>query len=105
MSEKGHDAEAEYFARQDRENKERLARQLAEERAVTEAAERRALHAGHCGKCGGTLVSRAFRGVEIDVCGGCGAVLLDPGELEQLAGKDESGVVGALAAFFGAKRS
>jgi Zn-finger nucleic acid-binding protein len=32
-----------------------------------------------------------FKGVEIEKCPDCGAVLLDPGELEQLAGKDESG--------------
>jgi hypothetical protein len=101
MSEKGHDAEAEYFARIDRENKERLARQVAEENAVAEAAERKALHAGRCGKCGAALQARNFRGVEIDVCTGCGAVLLDPGELEQLAGRDESGVVASLASFFG----
>jgi hypothetical protein len=101
MSEKGHDAEAEYFARIDRENKERLAREVAGEKATAAAAERKALHAGRCGKCGDALQSRAFRGVEIDVCAGCGAVLLDPGELEQLAGRDESGVIASLAAFFG----
>jgi Zn-finger nucleic acid-binding protein len=32
-----------------------------------------------------------FKGVEIEKCPACSAVLLDPGELEQLAGKDESG--------------
>ena len=101
MSEKGHDAEAEYFARIDRENKERLARQVADEKAAAAAAERKALHAGKCGKCGGGLQARNFRGVEIDVCGDCGAVLLDPGELEQLAGRDESSVVASLASFFG----
>ena len=46
MSEKGHDAEAEYFARIDREKKERLARQVADENAEAEAAERKTLHAG-----------------------------------------------------------
>ena len=29
---------------------------------------------------------KIFQGVEIDICPSCGAVLLDPGELEELAG-------------------
>jgi Zn-finger nucleic acid-binding protein len=41
-----------------------------------------------------------FRGVEIDVCESCGVVLLDPGELETLAGKDETGVIKSLASWF-----
>lgn len=32
-----------------------------------------------------------FKGVEIERCPSCGAVLLDPGELEELAGEDQSG--------------
>jgi hypothetical protein len=103
MSEKGHDAEAEYFARIDRENKEKLAEQVASERAQEETERLRALHAQRCGKCGGELAPELFRGVEIDVCAGCGAVLLDPGELQELAGKDQTGVVSSLAAFFGGR--
>jgi hypothetical protein len=103
MSEKGHDAEDAYFARIDRENNERLARQVAGEKTAAAAAERKALHAGCCGKCGGSLQLRNFRGVAIDVCVDCGAVLLDPGELEQLAGRDESGAVASLASFFGTR--
>ncbi len=100
----GHDAESEYFAREDREKKEKLAQTLAAERAEAERAERKALHANRCGKCGGVLAAELFRGVQIDVCGDCHSVLLDPGELETLAGEDRAGVVGTLASLFGARR-
>lgn len=100
----GRDAEAAYFAKIDQENKQKLAAQVQTEREQAERAERQKLHAGCCGKCGDTLVPEIFRGVEIDVCQGCHSVLLHPGELEQLAGPDESGVISALAGLFGARR-
>lgn len=92
--------EAEYFARLDAEKKQKLAEQLAAENAEAERAERKRLHAGHCGRCGGALEVKPFRGIEIDVCSACGAVLLDPGELEQVAGDDQSGVAKAIASLF-----
>lgn len=92
--------EDEYFAREDAAKKAALKDQAdAEARTAARAAEK-AAHRQRCGKCGGELSPRPFRGVEIDVCTGCGAVLLDPGELETLAGKDESGVVQELARLF-----
>ncbi len=103
--EKGRDAEAAYFAKLDQENKQKLAAQVQAEREQAEREARKKLHAGHCGKCGGTLVPEVFRGVEIDVCAGCHSVLLDPGELQELAGPDESGVIATLAGLFGARRS
>ncbi len=100
----GTDLEEAYFAQRDQENKQKLAAQLAEEHAVAAAAERKALHGGKCGKCGGALAPQVFRGEQIDVCGDCGAVLLDPGELQKLAGEDESSVLHGLAALFGGRR-
>lgn len=98
------DPEAEYFAREDQQKKAALADTVAREKAEQERAAAKALHAGHCGKCGGTFTQRGFRGVEIDVCTGCGAVLLDPGELELVAGKDETGVIKSLASIFSFRR-
>jgi hypothetical protein len=100
MSDKTTDPEAEYFARLDREKKAALAEQVAAEKALAEREANKALHHNRCGKCGGELAAQAFRGIEIDVCKACGSVLLDPGELEQLAGKDESGAISSLARFF-----
>jgi Zn-finger nucleic acid-binding protein len=45
--------------------------------------------------------TRLFRGVEVEVCPQCGAVLLDRGELERLAGEEHEGVLTALSALFG----
>lgn len=100
MSDKSKDPEAEYFARLDKEKKEALAAQVAAEKAQADKEERKRLHHMKCGKCGGDFAPQAFRGVTIDLCGDCGSVLLDPGELEQLAGKDESGALAGLVRFF-----
>ncbi len=92
--------EEEYFARIEREKRDTLLAQINKEKAEAERAERKALHHLRCGKCGGQMKPRDFRGVEIDVCEDCGSVLLDPGELETLSGKDSTGVIGSLAGLF-----
>ncbi len=104
MSKDRNASEEEYFVRLERE--ERAQAQVAAEaaRGVAELAEQKLLHAQRCGKCGGLLTPRDFRGVEIDVCEACGCVLLDPGELEQLAGKDASGALAGIASMFRFKR-
>jgi Zn-finger nucleic acid-binding protein len=47
------------------------------------------------------METRPHRGIEIEVCPDCGAVLLDPGELELLAGRDQAGVMKGLLNFLG----
>mgnify|MGYP003394372416 CR=1 FL=1 len=93
-------AEEEYFARIERENRAKAQAENAVKAQAEERAAIKALHAGRCGKCGGVMRPRDFQGVEIDVCGDCNSVLLDPGELETLAGKDSSGALGSIAAMF-----
>jgi hypothetical protein len=100
MSDKTTDPEAEYFARLDQEKKKALAEQITAENAAADKDARQKLHYLKCGKCGGQLAPQTFRGVTIDVCGDCNSVLLDPGELETLAGHDESGALASLAKFF-----
>ncbi len=92
--------EEEYFARLEQEKKARLAAELAERRAQEELEARKALHYLKCGKCGADMDTRPFRGVEVEICPECGAVLLDPGELEELAGEDRSGVIRMLGELF-----
>jgi hypothetical protein len=84
------DQESEYFQRREAEKKARLKSRLEAEAVETARLERFELHFNHCGKCGGDLEIHVFKGVEIDVCPDCGSVLLDPGELEELAGEDRS---------------
>lgn len=96
--------EDEYFAKLDAEAKAKLKSKLDAEQASMTKEERRTLHLNHCGKCGANMDTRAFRGIEIEVCPDCGAVLLDPGELEQLAGSDSTDVFTSFFSMFGAGR-
>jgi len=93
--------EDEYFARIEAEKKHRLAAILADEESKAQAEELKALHYMHCGKCGQRMESTHFKGVEIEVCTVCSAVLLDPGELETLAGEDQASVIASIASAFG----
>ncbi len=100
MSKEKNASEEEYFARMEREKRQKAAAESAERQEAAAVAAQQALHRQRCGKCGGSLAPRDFKGIEIDVCTGCGAVLLDPGELEALAGKDSSGALASLAGMF-----
>jgi hypothetical protein len=94
------DPEGEFFRRQNQEKLQKLKEQAAQEQAAAEAAELKELHYLHCGKCGELMETTLFKGIEIEICRSCGAVLLDPGELEELVGQDEGGVVKTLGDFF-----
>lgn len=96
--------EEEYFAKLDREKKEALRAKLDAEQRDANLAERKATHHHKCGKCGADMDTKAFRGIEIEICPDCGAVLLDNGELQQLAGEDQSGIIGGLFSFIGGNR-
>lgn len=98
MSER--DLEEEYFAKDDREKIARLKEKWQAEATAKALADRRDLHFHKCGKCGASMNTVAFRGVEIEVCDECNAVLLDPGELEQLAGSDEGGMLTSFFSIF-----
>ncbi len=104
MSNEKNASEEEYFVRIEREERVKAAAEADKAKAEAARAELKALHQQRCGKCGGELKAQDFRGVEIDVCEACGSVLLDPGELELLAGKDASGALAGLAALFRFKR-
>ena len=94
------DQEEEYFHRQDKEKLRKLKEAAEAERAAKERAELKDLHWLRCGKCGQQMNTQLFKGVEIEICPDCGSVLLDPGELEQLVGKDGSGAISNIAEFF-----
>jgi rubrerythrin len=96
--------EEEYFARLEAEKKRRLALLLEDEEREQTSRDLKELHQMHCGKCGHEMFTTQYRGVEIEVCPNCGAVLLDPGELQQLAGEDRSGTLETIATLFGFRR-
>ena len=94
------DLEEEHFAKLDREKLAKLKAKQDAEADQQAAADRKALHFHKCGKCGDDMDTKPFRGVEIEICRACGAVLLDPGELETLAGEDQGGVLKGLFSMF-----
>ena len=69
-----------YFAEQD---KEKLAR-IQDEKAASPVL-------GLCPKCGTALAEQDHLGVMVDVCGGCGGLWLDKGELEAVEKRDDEG--------------
>lgn len=95
-------SEDEYFTRIEKEQKAKLKAELDAKEAVAAAQALKDLHWNHCGKCGNKMKTLAFRGIEIEQCPSCGAVLLDPGELEDLAGKDGGAVFSSFFTMFGA---
>ena len=104
MSEKNQ-PEEEYFARVEAQKTAQLGKELAKQEAEAAAAALKELHHHHCGKCGNAMDTTRFKGVEIEVCPQCSAVLLDPGELEQLAGEDHASAVDMIAGLFGFRKS
>lgn len=96
--------EEEYFARIEQEKKAALRTKLEAEAADQAAAELRKQHYNRCGRCGNMMTPKLFKGVEIDICPVCNAVLLDPGELEELVGQDKSGVMSTITELFNFKK-
>ena len=96
LNKDGLTSEEEFFHRQQTEQLAKLREVAALESADAALAAAKELHFHKCGKCGADMQTEIFKGVEIERCGSCGSVLLDPGELEQLAGEDKSGFFSVL---------
>lgn len=84
--------EDEYFVKKEKELLEKLrAKQAAElKSSIKETCRMR------CPKCGELLKERSFQKILIDQCTGCGGIWLDPGELEQVAEREEKSWLGKL---------
>lgn len=96
--------EEEYFHKLDQEAKAKLRARLDTEHGAEDRIATRALHFMKCGKCGGQMATQVFRGIEIEVCQSCSAVLLDPGELQTLAGQDSTGLFSSFFSMFGGRQ-
>ena len=81
LEDRGQALENEYFHRKEQELIAKMKEKIAGEGATPLQLE--------CPKCDGTLVETDFGGIKIDVCNSCSGVWLDPGELTQIAEKDE----------------
>ena len=82
--------EDEYFVKKE---KELIAKLKAKQDRETKQTVKET-SAMRCPKCGEPLKERSFQKIAIDQCTGCGGIWLDPGELEQVAKKDEGGWLG-----------
>ena len=88
--------EDEYFAREDVENKRRLALQVKRETDEAERRELRALHYMHCPKCGLEMHEVKLRGLDVDVCFACSGVFLDLDEIDVIAAPQQKGIMAAI---------
>lgn len=86
-----------YFKEED----EKLLQKLREKAAKEASESYRADHEYHCFRCGTKSLVEIDRGdIKIDMCTneGCGAVHLDPGELDQILQNEQS--IGAIRKTF-----
>lgn len=91
--------EEEYFAREEAEKLYKLHQEALKKVKAKEAEDQKKAHWMKCGKCGYDLQIIRWRNVDVEKCFRCGAVLLDDGELEKLAGK-ESGFFASFNGLF-----
>lgn len=90
-----------FFAKQEAERKQQLAREQAARKQAREREERRSAHWMRCPKCGETLTEIGYRDQRVDRCPSCAGVWLDAGELEALAMKEGGFLWGLRKAFQG----
>ena len=91
------DDEKLYFAEEDA----KLIRELRDKNKKESDKEYRESHSYHCFRCGTRSLVEVDRGdIKIDICANenCGAVHLDPGELENIM-KDEQAIKGIRKSF------
>ena len=77
--------EEEYFVKKEKELIEKLkAKQEREaKQTIKEMCRMR------CPKCGASLKERSFQKILVDQCAGCGGIWLDPGEIEEIVGREK----------------
>ena len=88
-----------YFAREEAARRHQAAVETSRKLEVAERERLRALHHMKCPKCGFDLETVRFRAVAIEKCFHCNGSWLDAGELEALAGSDDS-LLHKIAAVF-----
>ena len=90
--------EDDYFAREDAENKRRLALSMRKEMADAEARKLKELHHMHCPGCGQKMQEVVLRGVPVDVCFSCNGVFLNRDDLVAFQTQISQGRRGVVAA-------
>src|SRR4051812_205974 len=83
LDDRGRALENEYFRQKENELLEKMKAKIASEDAKKLAAQ--------CPKCDGQLYETDYDNIKVDVCDKCTGVWLDPGEMAQIAAKEEQG--------------
>lgn len=96
--------EDEYFAREEALKLHKIHTDKVKELNAAELEERKKLHYMHCAKCGYDLETIKWRNVQVEKCFHCGAIVLDDGELETLAGEEhDKGFLSSVFELFSPK--
>lgn len=90
MTDKPTRNEDEFFAREEAEKLHKLHSEKLKAISKDKQEAEKKTHWMKCGKCGYDLQTIRWRNVDVDKCFRCGAILLDDGELEKLAGQEDS---------------
>ncbi len=89
-------AEDEFIAKEEAEKTKRLKEQLKEQHSDEQREQTKAVCYMKCPKCGADLNEVTFRGIKIDRCLNCDGVWLDEGELDKLAGEEDTSRIGNI---------
>ena len=84
--------EDEYFVKKEKELIEKL--KVTKEKEAAQSVKE--ICRMRCPKCGEPLKERTFQKVLVDQCAGCGGIWLDPGEMEEIAGREQGSWLGKL---------
>ena|SRR6185436_13597352 len=95
-NEKPSSLEDEYFAREEIEQKRKLALKQAEQTAEQKREELKKLHFMKCPKCGMDLHAISKGKLELDACFNCHGVWLDRGELQRMLSGEGDESTGAV---------
>lgn len=100
MVDKPSTKEEEYFKRLEFERMKKLEVERAAQMAEEEKTRLRELHHMRCPKCGMDLMEIQYEGISLDRCVSCGGTWFDAGEIEQLSGDKDSGLLSKVISIF-----
>jgi hypothetical protein len=94
----GYDQEEATFKEKEREAIAALRAKLDAQRASAAESQAKSAHWMRCPKCGGQMTEKRHENVNVDVCGSCGGIYFDAGELDLLLKheKEASTLLGRL---------
>jgi hypothetical protein len=87
---KNKDLEADYFIKQNADDKHRLEEEEKRQLKQEVDEEQKALHLMKCPKCGHDLVKKRMSYIDVDQCTSCGALVLMPEDIDGFITEEKS---------------